>query len=230
MQTRETLSVVTITLNEAHCLEQCYRSIEWADEWVVVDSGSDDGTIELARQLSAKVQPRPFDNFSNQKNYGVAQATGDWVLVLDADEVVSVGLRREIEAVLRSANGPSCYAMPRKNLHFGRWLRYGGQYPDWRLRLFRKGSARLVGLIQEGLHDDASDELIRQAMDQVRQLIIKIIVTPEGHREPPRLEIVGELAAMLEDENASRTKGGPMVAGACNSRSRTSISVRFPAA
>jgi len=81
----------------------------------------------------------------------VAQATADWVLVLDADEVVSAGLRREIETVLRSADGPSCYAMPRRNLHFGRWLKYGGQYPDWRLRLFRKGSARLVGLIHEQL-------------------------------------------------------------------------------
>lgn len=151
MEPRQTLSVITITLNEAHCLERCQRSIAWADEWVVVDSGSDDGTPELARRLSARVHERPFDNFSNQWNYAAEQARGDWVLVLAGDEAVSPGLRREIEAVLRNGGGPSCYAMPRRNLHFGRWLKYGGQYPDWSFRLFRRGSARWVGPIHEQL-------------------------------------------------------------------------------
>ncbi|OGO50381.1 MAG: hypothetical protein A2148_12325 [Chloroflexi bacterium RBG_16_68_14] len=151
METKGTLSVVTITLNEAHRLEQCYRSIAWADEWVVVDSGSSDGTPELARQLGARVYERPFDNFSNQWNYAGEQARGDWVLVLAADEEVSVGLRLEIEAVLGTEGGPTCYATPRKNLHFGRWLRYGGQYPDWSLRLFRRGTAHWVGDIHEQL-------------------------------------------------------------------------------
>ncbi|MBI4570870.1 MAG: glycosyltransferase family 2 protein [Chloroflexi bacterium] len=145
------LSVVTITLNEAERLERCRRSIEWAGEWVVVDSGSTDGTVALARRLSARVYERPFDNFSNQKNYAVEQARGDWVLMLDADERVSPGLRDEIELVLRRADGPSCYAMPRQNMHFGRWLKYGGQYPDWSYRLFRKGTAHLVGDVHEQL-------------------------------------------------------------------------------
>lgn len=151
MSERAALSVVTITLNEAPRLPRCYESIAWADEWVVVDSGSDDGTPELARRLSACVYERTFDNFSNQKNYAAEQARGDWVLVLDADEQVSPGLRDEIEAVLRRADGPSCYAMPRRNLHFGYWLRHGGQYPDWSYRLFRRGTARLVGAIHEQL-------------------------------------------------------------------------------
>lgn len=137
-----TLSVVTITLNEAERLERCRRSIDWADEWVVVDSGSTDGTVELARRLSARVHERPFDNFSNQKNHAIDQATGDWVFVLDADEQISGGLRREIEAIIRRPDGLKCYAVPRRNIHFGRWLKYGGQYPDWQIRLFRKGTAR----------------------------------------------------------------------------------------
>jgi len=151
MKTKSTLSVVTITLNEAHRLEQCHGSIAWAEEWVVVDSGSDDRTPELARRLSASVFERPFDNFSNQWNYAIEQAKGDWVLVLAADEQVSTGLRREIEGVLRGASGPSCYAVPRRNVLFGRWLKHGGQYPDWSLRLFRRGSARWVGAVHEQL-------------------------------------------------------------------------------
>ena len=148
---RSTLSVVTITLNEAHRLERCRRSVAWADEWVVVDSGSNDGTPEVAQRLGARVYQRPFDDFSGQWNYAAEQARGDWVLVMAADEAVSSGLRREIEAVLEGDQGPSCYAMPRKNLHFGHWLRHGGQWPDWSLRLFRKGTAGWVGAVHEQL-------------------------------------------------------------------------------
>lgn len=151
MNERASLSVVTITLNEAPRLERCRRSIAWADEWLVVDSGSSDGTPDLARRLGARVLERPFDNFSNQWNYAADQARGDWVLVLAADEQVSSELRCEIEAVLASADGAGCYAMPRRNVIFGRWLRYGGQYPDWSYRLFRKGSARWVGDVHERL-------------------------------------------------------------------------------
>lgn len=151
MNHHETLSVVTITLNEAHRLERCRRSIDWADEWLVVDSGSSDETVELARRVGARVLERQFDNFSNQWNYAADQARGDWVLVLAADEQVSPGLRREIETALRSTDGPSCYAMPRQNVLFGRWLRHGGQYPDWSFRLFRKGTARWVGDVHEQL-------------------------------------------------------------------------------
>ncbi|MDZ4278485.1 MAG: glycosyltransferase family 2 protein [Dehalococcoidia bacterium] len=147
----DTLSVVTITLNEAHRLRECFESIDWADEWVVVDSGSSDGTAELAQRLSARVFRRPFDNFSNQWNFAAGRARSDWVLVLAADERITPGLRSEIEAVLQGGDGPSCYAMPRRNVLFGRWMRYGGQYPDWSLRLFRRGTARWVGDIHERL-------------------------------------------------------------------------------
>jgi len=156
---RAKLSVVTITLNEAQCLEDCYRSIEWADEWVVVDSGSEDGTLDLARRFADKVYRRRFDNFSNQWNHAIDQAGSDWVLVLAADETVAAGLRGEIEAVLYRSEGPSCYAMPRRNILFGKWLRYGGQYPDWSLRLFRRGAACWVGDIHERL--DHAGELGR---------------------------------------------------------------------
>ena len=151
MQSRRTLSVVTITLNEANSLERCHESIAWADEWVVVDSGSNDGTVETAQRFTDRVHQRAFDDFSSQWNYAIEQARGDWVLVLAGDETVSAGLRREIEAVLRSDQGPSCYAMPRRNLHFGRWLRHGGQYPDLSLRLFRRGTAHWEGAIHEQL-------------------------------------------------------------------------------
>lgn len=151
ISSRDTVSVVTIALNEAHRMEDCARSIQWVDEWIVVDSGSSDGTRELAQRLGARVYERPFDDFSNQWNYAAEQASSDWVFVLAADERVSQGLRAEIEHILRNPDGPSCYAMPRRNILFGRWLRYGGQYPDWSLRLFRRGTARWEGAVHEQL-------------------------------------------------------------------------------
>ncbi|MEX1254288.1 MAG: glycosyltransferase family 2 protein [Dehalococcoidia bacterium] len=161
---RATLSVVTIALNEALRLERCRRSASWADEWVVVDSGSSDGTQDVARSLGARVLERPFDNFSSQWNYAAEQARGDWVLVLAADEQVSPELSQEIERVLRRAGGPSCYAMPRRNVLFGRWLRHGGQYPDWSFRLFRKGTARWVGDIHEQLSYDGGASRLQHAL------------------------------------------------------------------
>jgi glycosyltransferase involved in cell wall biosynthesis len=151
MSERATVSVVTIALNEAHRLERCARGIVWADEWLLVDSGSSDATPELARSLGARVLERRFDDFSSQWNYAAEHARGDWVLVLAADEQVSPELAREIEGVLRRGDGPTCYAMPRRNILFGRWLRHGGQYPDWSFRLFRRGTARWAGDIHEQL-------------------------------------------------------------------------------
>jgi len=143
--TRPRLSVVVITKDEAECVRACLESVAWADELIVVDAESTDKTAQIAREFTDHVYVRPWPGFAAQKNFGLEQATGDWTLSVDADEEVSQELRNEIEAVL-AASGPVCagYRIPRRNLFWGRFIRHGGLYPDWQLRLFRRGRGRFV--------------------------------------------------------------------------------------
>ncbi len=133
------LSVVIVTLNEEERIRACLDSVAWADEIVVVDSESQDKTVQLARETTDHVFVRPWPGFAAQKNFAVAQASGDWILSLDADETVSAALRADIERVLRSDGGAAGYAVPRRNIFLGAWVRHGGLYPDWQVRLFRAG-------------------------------------------------------------------------------------------
>jgi glycosyltransferase involved in cell wall biosynthesis len=140
-----TLSVALITLNEAANLPRTLQSLRFAPEIaleiVVVDSGSTDGTQELARSAGARVIPEPWKGFGAQKNSAIAHTTGEWVLSLDADEELSPALAQEIAALLTA--GPACnaYRIPRLNFFLGSPLRHGGYWPDPKLRLFRRGCA-----------------------------------------------------------------------------------------
>ena len=142
---RPRLSVVVITKDEEECVRACLESVAWADEVVVVDAESTDKTAQIAREFTDRVYVRPWPGFAAQKNFGLEQATGDWTLSVDADEEVSRELREEVEAVL-AASGAACagYRVPRRNLFWGRFIRHGGLYPDWQLRLFRRGRGRFV--------------------------------------------------------------------------------------
>lgn len=133
--TRVPLSVTLITLNAAAQLEACLKSVAFADEIVVVDSGSSDDTVALARRYGARVIHRDWLGFGAQKQFAVTQAAHDWVLCLDADERVSPELQASIEAVL-VAPDRCAYRFPRCNRFLGRYLRHGEGYPDWSLRLF----------------------------------------------------------------------------------------------
>jgi glycosyltransferase involved in cell wall biosynthesis len=140
------LSVCVITANEEERLRPCLESVAWADEIVVVDAESSDKTVVVAREFTDRVLVRPWPGFAAQKNFAIEQATGDWILSLDADEQVTPELRQEIERVLR-AGGPAVgYSVPRRNIFWGRWIRHGRLYPDWQLRLFRHGRGRFVDL------------------------------------------------------------------------------------
>jgi glycosyltransferase involved in cell wall biosynthesis len=138
------ISVTVITLDEAERLRACLESVAWADEIVVVDAESRDKTPQIAREFTERVVIRPWAGFAAQKNFALEQATGDWVLSLDADEEVSPELRDEIQSVLAQPPTVEAYAVPRKNIFWGRWVRHGGLYPDWQVRLFRRGRARFV--------------------------------------------------------------------------------------
>lgn len=139
--TRQPLSVAIITLNAASQLAACLDSVAFADEIVVVDSGSTDGTQALAEAKGARVLQQAWLGFGPQKQYAVDAARHDWVLCLDADERVSAELRRSIENAL-SAPSTAAYRFPRCNRFLGRYLKFGEGYPDWSLRLFDRRHAR----------------------------------------------------------------------------------------
>ncbi len=138
---RAALSVVVITCNAASQLEACLRSAAFADELLVVDSGSDDDTVALAEHCGARVIHHPWLGFGPQKQFAVTSAAHDWVLCLDADERVTPALQASIEAAL-AAPKHLAYAFPRSNRFLGRYLRHGEGYPDWSLRLFDRRMAR----------------------------------------------------------------------------------------
>jgi len=135
------LSVAIITRNAAAQLADCLASTAFADEILVVDSGSSDGTVELAARLGARVIQKEWPGYGAQKQFAVEAASHDWVLCVDADERVSPELRESILAELKAPRG-FAYTMPRRNRFLGRWLKHGEGYPDWSTRLFHRAHAR----------------------------------------------------------------------------------------
>src|SRR5262249_21911336 len=141
---RPRLSAVVIALNEEARLRACLESVAWADEIVVVDAQAQDQTVQIARAFTEHVLVRPWPGFATQKNFALEQANGDWLLSLDADEEASAELRDEIAKVLADAGAADGYAVPRRNVFLGQWIRHGGLYPDWQVRLFRRGRGHFV--------------------------------------------------------------------------------------
>ncbi len=145
---RQPLSAVLITRNAAGLLAGCLASVAFCDEIVVVDSGSDDATAEIARRHGARLVETGWRGFGAQKQFAVEQASHDRVLCIDADERVSAQLRESILAVLAPSAGearrlaPAAYRFARRNRFMGRYLRHGEGYPDWSLRFFDRRSAR----------------------------------------------------------------------------------------
>jgi len=142
MTPRLRLSVVVVTRNEEERLRACLEAVVWADEIVVVDAESEDKTVAIAQEFTDRVVVRRWPGYAAQKNAALDLASGDWVLSLDADEVVSPELRAEIARVLASDGPADGYTVPRRNIFWGRWVRHGGLYPDRQLRLFRRGRGR----------------------------------------------------------------------------------------
>jgi glycosyltransferase involved in cell wall biosynthesis len=138
----QTLSVALITKNEEVNLRRTLQSVRWADEIIIVDNGSMDGTESIARETNARFFVEGWKGFGAQKNSAIAKCTGDWILSLDADEEVSQGLTGEIRGLLSESPSHDAYFIPRRNFFLGRWIRHGGYYPDPKLRLFRRGAAQ----------------------------------------------------------------------------------------
>lgn len=144
------LSVIVITHNEAQHIAACLASVAFADEWIVVDSGSTDGTREIAAARGARVLDRPdWQGYGPQKNRALDAATGDWVFSIDADERVTPELAVQIRAVTQRVAGTesgavSSYTVSRLSAFCGVWMRHGDWYPDHVLRLFRRSHGRFT--------------------------------------------------------------------------------------
>ena len=150
------VSVVIITKNERRNLPQCLQSVRFADEVMVVDDFSSDGTPEVARAAGALVIARAWEGYAAQRQHGITAATREWILWLDADERVTPALRDEIEAVLRGdGHGRDAYLVPRRHVFLGEWLRHGGEYPALQLRLVRRNKAILRQVLVHESIDDA---------------------------------------------------------------------------
>jgi len=140
---RSRLSVLLPTYNCADVVRDTLESVKWADEILVVDSFSTDGTLDVCRNYTDRIIQHEYINSATQKNWALPQCRYEWVLQMDTDERLEPGLREEIEIAL--TNMPPdvhAYRIPRKNHVLGRWLPYGGLYPDYQTRLFRRDEGR----------------------------------------------------------------------------------------
>ena len=139
-----TLGCVIITKNEEANIHDCLASVAWIAERVVVDAESTDRTVELARAAGARVLVRPWPGFGPQKNYAMDEAGAEWILIVDADERIPQPLQAEIRSRIDAwrHGDPEAYEIPRRNYFYGAWVRHAGVYPDYQIRLVRKGSAR----------------------------------------------------------------------------------------
>ena len=149
---RNSLSVVIITKNEAHDIRDCLSSVVWADEIIVLDSGSIDETLAIAREFTSHVYTSvDWQGFGIQKNRALVYAGKDWVLSLDADERVDIALQKEIQKILQSPQ-LDVYFMPRLSSFCGQFIYYSGWRPDYVARLFKRGSAEFSQhLVHESL-------------------------------------------------------------------------------
>jgi glycosyltransferase involved in cell wall biosynthesis len=156
-----TLSVIIITKNEAENIRACLQSANWADEIIVVDSGSTDDTVAICKALGATVYVHDWPGFGPQKNRALSYASKEWVLSLDADERLTPELRAEIEGVLQSPQAEG-YSIPRLSSFCGRYIRHSGWHPDYVLRLFHRGKGKFTeDLVHERLVVDGKKALMK---------------------------------------------------------------------
>ena len=176
------LSVILIAMNEEASIARTLRSVAFADEIVVVDSGSSDRTVDIARELGAKVTVTgDWPGFGPQKNRALDLATGDWVLSLDADEWLTAECAEEIRHVVAAgAAGPVAYRMPRRSSFCGRFLRHSGWWPDYVVRLFRRGRARFSGdsvherVIVDGTPATLKQPILHETFVDLEDMLVKM--------------------------------------------------------
>ncbi len=187
------LSVVIMAFNEEKKIKECLDSIkELAWEIIVVDNMSSDKTVAIAKKYTKKIykQENKPQIIDLQKNFGFSKARGDWILSLDADERVTQSLAYQINAAIEN-NDPdiAAYKIPRKNIIFGKWIQHTGWYPDFQLRLFRKGKAKYTekhvheDMDVDGNIDQLTEPLIHQNYETIKQFLNKMIAYAENEAD-----------------------------------------------
>jgi len=158
------ISAIVLTRNEERNIKDCLASLSWADEMLVVDSGSTDATRVLAEKQGAKVVTHPFADFAAQRNFAMSQATGDWVLFIDADERVTPGLAGEITDLLKGPAPLRVYAIPRHNYFFGKRMRFGDSQADAPVRFFPRQHAAWAQPVHEKIATDLPVQRLRNPL------------------------------------------------------------------
>ncbi|MBS3762718.1 MAG: glycosyltransferase family 2 protein [Planctomycetes bacterium] len=147
MSPRPEISAFVITYNEENNIRECLESVAWVDEIVVVDSFSEDRTVEIAEQYADLIEQRPFPGHVDQTRYASEQTSKPWILWLDADERLTPAAREEIETSFEQTNTPSfqAFSFPRKTFFMGRWILHSGWYPQPKIRLWNREHGEVVG-------------------------------------------------------------------------------------
>jgi glycosyltransferase involved in cell wall biosynthesis len=175
----KSISVIIITLNESLKIEACLDSVKWTDEIIVIDSGSTDNTVEICKKYTDKVYETDWPGFGPQKNRALSYASCDWVLSIDADEVVTPELKEEIQSALLNETF-EIYDIPRLSSFCGRDLHYGGWRPDYVTRLFKNGSASFSNdlvherLVFETKKGKLKESLTHTSIDDLDSMLSKI--------------------------------------------------------
>src|ERR1700745_1401044 len=191
------LSACLITLNEAHNLPRALASLqEIADEIVIVDSGSTDGSEAIARKYGAIFITREFNGYAEQRNFAASQAASEWIFVLAADEEVAGEVQTALLSWKKCKPKANVYEMARRTWYLGKWIHHSGWYPDWQRRLYRRDTAKFTGLIHEALRFEGTPG--RLAGD----LLHYTVRTFEEHKE--KVERYSTLAAQQLLENGKK--------------------------
>ena len=154
------ISVYIIAFNESLKIRDCINSVLWADEVIVADSNSTDGTTEIALELGAKVIHIPFNGYGELRNKAIKECTGDWIFSLDSDERCTIEVRDEIIKVIENSN-LDIYRIPRKNFFMGKWIKYSGWHPNYRQpQLFKNGKmSYTMDSVHEGFISHSDKEI-----------------------------------------------------------------------
>jgi glycosyltransferase involved in cell wall biosynthesis len=188
---KNSISAIIITFNAAPHINACLASCAWCDEIIIVDSGSTDNTVELCRAYTDKIViTEDWPGFGPQKNRALEQATGDWVLSIDADERVSELLEQEIKNVITQSTATG-FRLPRQSRYCGRWIKHCGWTPDYVIRLFRRDCARFT------------DDLVHEKVE-VLQGKVGTLKTPLLHYAFNSLEQVLEKVNRYSSANAQQ--------------------------
>lgn len=175
------LSVVVIAMDEEAVIGRCLESVQWADELILMDSGSTDRTVEIAHSLGAAVHVTPdWPGHATQRNRGIDLAAGEWVLMLDADEWVTPDLRDEIRSIVSGPTPHAAYRMPRLSSFCGRFVHHSGWWPDYISRLLKRGAARYAGgmvhdhLVAEGSVGTLRAHLMHESLVDLEDVLGKV--------------------------------------------------------